>query len=442
MQIVKSFIFFNIFETLIFLYGKSKKIHMNTLAIFILVAFLGNFALHVIADTLNLKNLQNVLPDSFRGWYDETRYKSSQKYLYVNTRFGWVSGFLDMMVFLCVWFGKGFMYLDQWVRSLSHSPVICGLIFIGVLFLGKIVISIPLSIYSTFVIEERFGFNKTTKRVFITDLVKKLILSIILGGILLAAVLGFFEYAGPAAWLYCWGVVVAFMIAMQFVVPAWILPLFNKYTPLADGEIKSAILSYARSINFPLENVFVMDGSKRSAKSNAFFTGFGRHKRVVLYDTLMDNQSAAELLTILAHEMGHYTKRHIFWMMLIGILQSGFMLYLLSLFVRTPSLFAAFYMDHPSVYAGLLFFSMLYAPIDFFMEIVVQIFSRKNEKSADRFAVLTTRDPLSFISALKKLTVHNLSNLTPHPFYVFLNYSHPPVLDRIRSIEAMAPPSL
>jgi STE24 endopeptidase len=224
------------------------------------------------------------------------------------------------------------------------------------------------------------------------------------------------------------------MIVMQFAVPTWIMPLFNKFTPLEPGELKTAIMNYAESIGFPLKNVFVMDGSKRSSKANAFFAGFGRHKRIVLFDTLIKNHSVSELVGILAHEMGHYKKKHIYWMMLAGIVQSGIILYLLSLFISAPPLFEAFYMQQPSVYAGLVFFGVLYSPIDFFIGIFMQMFSRKNEYAADRFAAETTNRPNAFIRALKRLAVHNLSNLRPHPLYVFLNYSHPPILDRIEAI--------
>jgi STE24 endopeptidase len=326
------------------------------------------------------------------------------------------------------------MMLDQWVRDIIGSPITCGLLYIGILFFGKTIVSLPFSVYSTFVIEERFGFNKTTAILYVADLAKKIALSVILGGPLLAAVLAFFEYAGSWAWFYCWALVIVFMIIMQYVAPTWIMPLFNKFKPLEEGELRAAIVAYAKKIDFPLENVFVMDGSRRSVKSNAFFTGFGMHKRIVLFDTLINNHGIPELLTILAHEIGHYKMRHIFWMMFAGIFQAGVMLYVLSLFISTPSLFEAFYVNQPSVYAGLVFFSLLYSPIDFFLSILLQAVSRKNEYSADRFAVETTCDSQSFITALKKLADHNLSNLTPHPFYVFINYSHPPVLERINAI--------
>lgn len=407
---------------------------MNFIAGIILIALGANLLLNLIADICNLRNLSTELPDAFKDWYDPQRYRDSQKYLRVNTRFEWIASIVSLIVFLAIWFGHGFPLLDQWVRSLAASPIIRGLMYIGALVGIKALISLPFSVYSTFVIEERFGFNRMDAKTFVLDLIKRTVLGVLIGGLLLAAILAFFEYAGASAWWYCWIAVVMFMIVMQVVVPTWIMPLFNKFTPLEPGELKTAIMNYAQSIGFPLKNVFVMDGSKRSAKANAFFAGFGRHKRIVLFDTLVENHSVSELVAILAHEMGHYKKKHIYWMMLAGIIQSGIILYLLSLFISAQPLFEAFYMEQASVYAGLVFFGILYSPIDFFIGIFMQMLSRKNEYAADQFAVETTNRPNAFIRALKKLAVHNLSNLRPHPLYVFLNYSHPPILDRIEAI--------
>jgi STE24 endopeptidase len=284
------------------------------------------------------------------------------------------------------------------------------------------------------VIEERFGFNQTTWTTFIADLAKGILLAVLLGAPLLAGILAFFEHTGANAWWYCWIAVTLYMLGVQFIAPTWIMPLFNKFTPLEDGELRSAILSYAGSIEFPIENVFVMDGSRRSSKSNAFFTGFGKHRRIVLFDTLIKRHTTAELLAVLAHEMGHYKKKHILLTMILGVLQMGIMLYLLSIFISYQGLFDAFFMPQKSVYGGLIFFAMLYSPIDFFMGIFMQMLSRKNETAADRFSAETTRDPQSMEAALKKLSVHNLTNLMPHPLYVFLNYSHPPVLQRISDL--------
>ncbi|MBW2469877.1 MAG: M48 family metallopeptidase [Deltaproteobacteria bacterium] len=411
---------------------------MNTIAFIILGTLLADFILNLLADGLNLKNLRTELPKDFENIYDAERYRQSQQYLRIHTRFGWfVSGF-NLVVLLVFWFAQGFALLDARVRAFELGPIYSGLIYIGILLLFKGLLSLPFSIYSTFVIEARFGFNKTTPTTYVLDLLKGLLLAVVLGTPLLAAILAFFEYAGPHAWWYCWIGVTLYMLMVQFVAPAWIMPLFNKFTPLEEGELKSAILAYARGIEFPLENVYQMDGSRRSTKSNAFFTGFGRHKRIVLFDTLIKQHTIKELVAILAHEMGHYKKKHIRQSLVLGILQTGLMLFLLAQFITYQGLFDAFYMPQQSVYAGMLFFAMLYAPIDFFSGILMQLRSRRNETTADQFAAETTRDPESMINALKKLSIHNLSNLTPHPFYVFLNYSHPPVLQRIQTLSKRA----
>ena len=301
----------------------------------------------------------------------------------------------------------------------------------------RTLLSLPFNIYDTFVIEERFGFNKTTPLVFMTDLFKGLGLGIVIGVPILAGVLAFFEYAGALAWLYCWIALTLVTLFLQFIAPTWIMPLFNKFTPLEDGELRESIMAYARRAEFPLENLFVMDGSKRSTKSNAFFTGFGKHKRIALFDTLIAAHAVPELVAVLAHEIGHYKKKHILQGMLISIAHSGVMLFLLSIFLHHQGLFDAFYVKQPSIYAGLIFFGMLYSPIELVISLAMNFLSRRNEYEADRFAIETTPDAEPFIAALKTLSVQNLSNLTPHPFHVALTYSHPPVLQRIQAIRRL-----
>jgi STE24 endopeptidase len=408
---------------------------MNSIALIILIALLADHTINLIADHLNLKRIREEIPEPFQDIYKPLQYQKSQQYLRVNTRFGWIVASVDLGVILIFWFAKGFAVLDQWVRSLGMNPVVNGLIFMGVLLLVKAIFSLPFGIYATFVIEERFGFNKTTWNTFLMDKVKALVLALLLGTPILAAVMWFFEYAGHLAWLWCWGTVTVFTLVVQFIAPRWIMPLFNKFEPLEEGTLRSKIMAYARSIQFPLQNVFVMDGSKRSSKSNAFFTGFGRNRRIVLFDTLIEKHSVRELLAVLAHEMGHYKKRHIFKMLLAGICQMGVMFFVLSLFISRQELFDAFFVEEVSIYCGLIFFAMLYAPLDFFMGIFMQAISRKHEYEADSFAAKTTGDPVSMQDALKKLSMDNLANLLPHPFYVMLHYSHPPVLDRIAAIE-------
>ena len=407
---------------------------MNMYAGIILCTILLSYGLDLLADVLNLNALKEELPKEFNDVYDAEAYRKSQEYTRVNTRFGFLTSTFSLAVMLVFWFAGGFNYLDTIVRGWQLHPILTGLVYVAILMLLKTLISLPFSLYDTFVIEDRFGFNKTTPGTFVLDLLKSIGLSVIIGAPLFAGLLAFFQYAGAYAWLYCWIATTAFILLIQFIAPTWIMPLFNKFTPLEDGELREKILAYAHSVKFPLENLFVIDGSKRSTKSNAFFTGFGKHKRIALFDTLIEKHTVSELVAVLAHEIGHYKKKHILQNMLISILHTGIMFFLLSIFLSHQGLFEAFYMNQMSIYAGFIFFGMLYSPIELILSIVLQVFSRKNEYDADRFAVETTGMPETMIDALKKLSVHNLSNLTPHPFYVFLNYSHPPILERIRAI--------
>ena len=407
---------------------------MNIYALIILIALAVNYMLELVSDILNLRALSSDLPEEFKDLYDAEGYKKSQEYTMVQTKFGFITGVFDLVILLVFWFTGGFNYFDILIRDLGFGSITTGLLYIGVLMCIKMIISLPFSVYSTFVIEERFGFNKTTPKTFILDIIKGVFLAVLIGGPFLAAILGMFEFQGASAWFYCWIIATIFILCIQFIAPTWIMPLFNKFTPLEDGELKESILNYAKSVNFSLENIFVMDGSRRSSKSNAFFSGFGKHKRIALFDTLIEKHTVPELVAILAHEIGHYKKKHILQGMVIGIVHMGIMLFLLSIFVSHKGLFDAFYMETPSVYSGLIFFGLLFSPIEMVMSILLQILSRKNEYEADRFASETTGETKEMIGALKKLSVDNFSNLTPHPFYVFLHYSHPPLLERIKAI--------
>jgi STE24 endopeptidase len=407
---------------------------MNVYGIVILAALLGEYILNIIADVLNLRTLSTALPQEFVGVYDANSYKKSQDYTRTRTRFGIFESTFSIIVTLVFWFAGGFNYLDQIVRSWNLANVWTGLIYISILVFVRSILSLPFNIYSTFVIEERFGFNKTTSATFIFDLIKGLLLAVVLSGPLLIGILAFFQYAGALAWLYCWIVASVFILFVQFIAPTWIMPLFNKFTPLESAELKNAILSYAQSVNFSLRDVFMMDGSKRSSKSNAFFTGFGKNKRIALFDTLIQKHTVSELVAVLAHEIGHYKKKHIMQGIVISILHMGIMFFLMSIFISQQGLFEAFFMQNISVYAGLLFFGLLFTPIEFLLSLALNSLSRKNEYEADRFSVETIEKSEAMIDALKKLSVDNLSHLTPHPFYVVLNYSHPPVLERIEAI--------
>jgi STE24 endopeptidase len=409
---------------------------MNIYGFVILAALMIRFLLRLLSNALNLKALQPDLPPAFQDVYDAEKYRRSQEYTRVLTRFGLFTSTVNISITLVFWCSGGFNVLDQFVRNWQLGPILTGLVYIGIFAAVMAVLSFPFSAYHTFVIEERFGFNKTTPKTFVLDLIKSLVLATIIGGSLLTAILTLFQYAGQYAWIYCWVAWMLFVLFMLFIGPTWILPLFNKFTPLDDGELRTAIESYADDAKFSLKNIFVMDGSKRSSKSNAFLIGFGRYKRIALFDTLIDNHTVGELVAILAHEIGHFKKKHIWQNMILGSLEMGLIFFLMSIFLGQQGLFEAFFVEKMSIYVGLFLFSLLYSPLALVLSVLMHIFSRKVEYEADRFAATTTNDPEDLVNALKKLSSHNLSNLTPHPFHVFLNYSHPPVLARIRAIQA------
>lgn len=408
---------------------------MNGYLILILAIILVSFTLEVIVALLNLRSLLPVLPDEFADVLDQELYAGSQNYTRTTTRFGLLQNSIMTPVTILFILLGGFNWIDSLARSMGHGTIITGLIFTGLLMFFSGIASLPFSIYSTFVIEERFGFNKTTVTTFILDIIKSVALGILIGGPVLALILWFFETGGPLAWLYCWLIVMGFVLIMQFLAPVVIMPLFNKFTPLEEGELKESITAYAKNQAFKMKGIYTMDGSKRSTKLNAFFTGLGKFRRIVFFDTLIEKLSPYEIVAVLAHEMGHYKKKHIFKMMAASILQMGIMFYILSLFLNNQGLFAAFGMEHLSIYASLIFFGFLYAPISMLLAIAGNFFSRRHEYAADAYAASSTARPQDLVNGLKKLSVSNLANLTPHPLHVFLNYSHPPVLARIHALQ-------
>lgn len=401
----------------------------------VIFAILGlNYLLGLIVEILNLKTLSPDLPSEFADVYDSDKYAKSQNYTRVRTRFGFITGSFSLSVLVVFILFGGFNRLDLFVRDFGFGEIVSGMIFIGVLVLGMQVLSLPFSIYSTFVIEERFGFNRTTPKTFVLDMIKSLFLSVLIGGPILLLVLWFFETLGNFAWLYVWGAMVLIQILMLYIAPTFLMPLFNKFTPLEDGELKDTIEEYMKTNQFKMKGLFVIDGSKRSSKANAFFTGFGKTKRIALFDTLVETFAVSEILTVLAHEVGHFKLKHIPKRILTSFLELGLMLFVLNLFLKNDGLHEAFGMENVSVYCSLIFFSFIYRPVSMALGLLSTISSRKHEYQADAFAVKTTKDSVSMINALKKLSVKNLSNLTPHPLKVFLEYDHPPVLERIEAI--------
>jgi len=411
---------------------------MNIYLLFILVILIGTYFLGLVVDFLNLRHLKTDLPGEFVGYYDRGRYRTSQEYLRENTLFSMFTDTLMTAVTITFILLEGFNAIDRLARGFHLGSIPTGLIFFGLLLMMYHLMSLPFSIYGTFVIEEKYGFNRTTPKTFVLDILKTWGVIAVLGAILLSAVLWFFERTGALAWLYCWGIVVLFQLFLHYVAPVTIMPIFNRFTPLADGDLKRAIEAYARSQGFKMRGVFSMDGSRRSTKSNAFFTGFGRFRRIILFDTLIQRHSAEELVSILAHELGHYKKHHFLLSLVLSVLTTGLLFFILSLFINNRELFSAFKMEQVSIYASLLFFGFLYTPIEMLLSILGNALSRRQEYQADDFSVTTYRRPRSMIEALKKISTDNLSNLTPHPLKVLLSYSHPPVLERIRAIRNRA----
>ena len=411
---------------------------MNIYLLIILSALIGEFLLRTLVRVLNLKALDPGLPNEFQGYYDEEKYARSQEYTRVNTRFAFFTTSFDLIVILVFILFGGFNFVDQIIRGFGLSTLPSGLAFFGILFFASDLISTPFSLYQNFVIEEDFGFNKMTLKTFIFDKLKGYLLTLALGGVFLTAILFFFEETGKYGWLYAWGIIGLFMILIQPLFTLVIAPMFNKFTPLEKGELRTAIENYAQKVEFPLSRIDVMDGSKRSAKSNAYFSGFGKQKRIALFDTLLEKHSNDEMVAILAHEVGHYKKHHIKVGILISILHTGLLFWLLSIFIDNPGLFEAFKMKEISVYGGLTFFMILYSPVELVLSVIMNAVSRRNEFQADAYSAKTTEKSGHLISGLKNLSASNLGNLTPHSLSVLLDHSHPPVLERITALKKIA----
>ena len=410
---------------------------MNVYAWIILIALVAEYVIGTLASVLNLRAASATVPAEFRGVYDPDAYEKSQRYLTARTRLGMLTTTYALGLVLLFWSCRGFPTLDQLVRSSGFGPVVTGLFFMGALTVGYAFLFLPFTVYSTFVIERHFGFNRTTVATFVMDLVKGLLLSIVLGGPILGVILVVLGQMGARAWLVCWGVTAAYTMCMQTIVPVWIMPLFNTFEPLEEGDLRQELEAYLAEVSFPVGGLFVIDGSRRSSHSNAFVAGIGRTRRIALFDTLVERHTVPELLAIVGHEIGHWRKHHIMVSTLVSIARSGVMFYLLSLFLTHRGLFTAFFMPDCPVYAGLVFFGMLYSPVEMVLSVAMNALSRRHEFAADRFAADGVGAE-AMASALKRLSVDNLANLTPHWLKVLLDYSHPPLPARLRAIAGEA----
>jgi len=405
----------------------------NSVFIIIVSIVIFGYLLERYLSFLNSTKWTDKLPEELTDVYDAEKYKKSQEYKRVNDRFSFLTSSFSLVLILLMLFLNGFSFVDDLIRGFTGDVVLIALLFFGILMFVSDIINTPFSIYDTFVIEEKFGFNKTTPRTFILDKLKGWFLGLIIGGGLLALIVWFYKVTTDMFWIYAWAAISLFVIFMSMFYSTLIVPLFNKQTPLEQGKLRDAIEKFSNKVGFKLDNIFVIDGSKRSTKANAYFSGIGSKKRIVLFDTLIKDLSTNEIVSVLAHEIGHYKKKHVLIGIIVSIIQTGITLYIFSLFVDNPQLSLALGSDIPSFHLGLISFGILYSPISLITGLIANVFSRKNEFTADRFTKEHFKaEPL--VKALKKLTSKNLSNLTPHPVYVFFHYSHPTLLQRVRAL--------
>jgi len=406
----------------------------QTYYLIIIFALAVEYLLSTVSSILDMGNIVEEVPADFQDVYDREKYARSQSYLRDRTRFGIFSSTFSLLLILVVIHTGLFGVLDQFVRVQTIQPILAGLLFFGIIFIIQDIISLPFSIYSTFVIEEKFEFNRTTPKTFVIDKLKGYALTVILGSAVIVPILFFFERFGPRGWWIAWALVTLFMIAVQPLFVHVIAPLFNKFTPLEEGELRTAIEEYSEKVKFPIGRIDVMDGSKRSGHSNAYFSGLGKSRRIALFDTLLEKHTTEEIISVVAHEVGHYKRKHIIKGTALGILETGVMLFIFNLIMKDAALFAVFGVSDISVYGGLVFFAMLYAPVSMITSLLTTAVSRKNEFEADTFSLETTKNPQALVNMLKGLAANNLAHLTPHPLKVFLSYSHPPVISRIAAV--------
>ena len=405
----------------------------STLFNILITILLIKFVIDSVLNHLNAKHFDDALPNDVSDVYEINEYRQSQSYKKTNHNFSKITSLFSLITTLLFFFFNGFSIVDEIARGFSNNIIIITLIFFGIIIIGSDIISIPFSLYKTFVIEEKFGFNKSTKKLFFLDKIKGLLMTIILGGSILSIITWFYEFTGNYFWIYTWLLITTFSVFLNMFYSKLIVPLFNEQTILEEGDLKNEIVKYVNSVGFKANNIYVLNGSKRSTKANAYFSGFGNQKRITLYDTLINDLENNEIVAVLAHEVGHYKRKHILYNLTSSIILTGFALFVLSLFIKTPVLSLALGVSHPSFHIGLIAFGILYSPVSQILGIFMNYMSRKFEYQADNYAKNTfSASPL--ISSLKKLSKNSLSNLTPHYLYVFFHFSHPTLIDRIKNL--------
>ena len=406
----------------------------STLFNILITILLIKFVIDSVLNHLNAKHFNDTLPNDVSDVYEINEYQKSQTYKRTNHNFSKITSLFSLITTLLFFFFNGFFIVDEIARGFSNNIIIITLIFFGIIIVGSDIISIPFSLYKTFVIEEKFGFNKATKKIFFLDKIKGLLMTIILGGSILSIITWFYEFTGNYFWIYSWLLISSFSVFLNMFYSKLIVPLFNKQTILEEGDLKNDIIKYVNSVGFKAHDIYVLNGSKRSTKANAYFSGFGNQKRITLYDTLINDLENDEIVAVLAHEVGHYKRKHILYNLTLSIILTGFALFVLSLFIKTPVLSLALGVSLPSFHIGLIAFGILYSPVSQILGIFMNYMSRKFEYQADNYAKNTfSASPL--ISSLKKLSKNSLSNLTPHYLYVFFHFSHPTLLERIKNLK-------
>ena len=406
----------------------------STLFNILITILLIKFVIDSVLNHLNARHFNDTLPNDVSDVYEINEYQKSQTYKRTNHNFSKITSLFSLITTLLFFFFNGFFIVDEIARGFSNNIIIITLIFFGIIIVGSDIISIPFSLYKTFVIEEKFGFNKATKKIFFLDKIKGLLMTIILGGSILSIITWFYEFTGNYFWIYSWLLISSFSVFLNMFYSKLIVPLFNKQTILEEGDLKNDIIKYVNSVGFKAHDIYVLNGSKRSTKANAYFSGFGNQKRITLYDTLINDLENDEIVAVLAHEVGHYKRKHIFYNLTLSIILTGFALFVLSLFIKTPVLSLALGVSLPSFHIGLIAFGILYSPVSQILGIFMNYMSRKFEYQADNYAKNTfSASPL--ISSLKKLSKNSLSNLTPHYLYVFFHFSHPTLLERIKNLK-------
>ena len=407
----------------------------QTILLIILTITIVSYIFDQLLDYINLRSQKTDIPPDVESFYEREKYLKSLAYNRERTRFSFVTSAFGFVLSVGMLISGGFGWVDEFLRPFIQNEILLALAFFGILVLVSDILTIPFQCYSTFVIEEKYGFNKTSIRTFVTDKIKGYVLGAVVGGTLVALLIYMMQALGPSFWIWFSIVAAVLILLINMFYTSIILPLFNKLTPLGDGELKKSIEAFSQKVSFPLDNIFIIDGSKRSRKANAFFSGIGKKKKIVLYDTLISNHTTEELVAVLAHEVGHFKKRHIIWGYVLSVVQIVFTLFVLSLMVFNENLSLALGGSQLAIHLNLLAFGILFSPISGVTGLLMNMYSRKNEFEADAYA-RETFDATALVNALKKLSVDNLSNLYPHPLYVFFHYSHPPLLKRLEALKA------